>query len=403
MSALYPEKNATPLTQGTADAALTPVIRSITFADLHDALRLGWEDFKAVPSHPVILCLYVIYPMLSLVLVGMVLGYSVLPLLFPLVAGFALMGPFAALGLYELSRRRELGEATSAWHATQVLRSPSFGAMLGLGTLLLMIFVVWVATAQAIYVSTFGNAPPTGIPNFVTRVLTTPEGWELIVVGCGVGFLFSVVALCISVVSFPLMHDRHASAAAAMTTSFRAVAQNPVPMAAWGLIVAVLLLLGSMSLFLGRAVVIPLLGHSTWHLYRKVVERNPNLPEMPPVAQASFADDGDKVVGTWKLVSYEVEVQATGQKGPVMGEKPTGYATFSSEGRVFFVLTGEARKAAKTDQERAELLNTLVAIVKLFTSVRRDLSYSSEKVRTCCTMDSDLYLNQTMEFDHVDA
>jgi hypothetical protein len=183
-------------------------------------------------------------------------------------------------------------------------------------------------------------------------VLTTPEGWELIVVGCGVGFLFSVVALCISVVSFPLMHDRHASAAAAMTTSFRAVAQNPVPMAAWGLIVAVLLLLGSMSLFLGRAVVIPLFGHSTWHLYRKVVERNPNLPEMPPVAQASFADDGDKVVGTWKLVSYEVEVQATGQKGPVMGEKPTGYATFSSEGRVFFRPNRRGAQGCQTDQER---------------------------------------------------
>ena len=79
------------------------------------------------------------------------------------------------------------------------------------------------------------------------------------------------------------------------------------------------------------------------------------------IAQASYADDRNKVVGTWKLVSYEVEVQATGQKGPVMGEKPTGYATFTKEGRVFFVLTGEARKAAKTDQERAELLNTLVA------------------------------------------
>src|SRR5665647_1542594 len=187
MAAPYPEKDVSPFTQGTADAALTPVIRNITFADLHDALRLGWDDFKAVPSHPVILCLYVIYPVLSLVLVGMILGYSVLPLLFPLVAGFALMGPFAALGLCELSRRRELGEATSARHAAQVLRSPSFAAMLGLGTLLLMIFVIWVATAQAIYVSTFGNAPPTGIPNFVTRVLTTPEGWELIVVGCGVG------------------------------------------------------------------------------------------------------------------------------------------------------------------------------------------------------------------------
>jgi hypothetical protein len=83
--------------------------------------------------------------------------------------------------------------------------------------------------------------------------------------------------------------------------------------------------------------------------------------------QASFAGDGDKVVGTWRLVSYEVEVQASGQKGPVMGEKPTGYATFTPEGRVFFVLTGEARKAAKTDQERAELLNTLVAYSGTYT------------------------------------
>ena len=130
MSALYPEKNLTPVLQCTAHAALTPVIRTITFADLHDALRLGWEDFKAVPSHPIILCLYVICPALSLVLAGMVLGYSLLPLLFPLLAGFTLIGPFAALGLYELSRRRKLGEATSAWHATQVLRSPSFGAKL---------------------------------------------------------------------------------------------------------------------------------------------------------------------------------------------------------------------------------------------------------------------------------
>jgi uncharacterized membrane protein len=141
--------------------------------------------------------------------------------------------------------------------------------------------VVWVATAQAIYVSMFGNAPAAEIPNFVSQVLTTPEGWELIIVGCGVGFLFAVVALCISVVSFPMMLDRHAGVADAMTTSLRAVARNPVPMAAWGLIVAALLVLGSIPLFLGLAVVIPLLGHSTWHLYRKVVEPDPNPPQTP--------------------------------------------------------------------------------------------------------------------------
>jgi len=257
-----------------------PIIHRINFADLVDALRLGWEDFKAVPSHAIMLC--VIYPVLGIALARTVLGYSVLPLLFPLAAGFALIGPFAALGLYELSRRRERGEEASAWHATEVLQSPSFGAMLGLGTLLLTIFVVWVATAQAIYVSMFGNAPAAGIPHFLSTVLTTPQGWELIIVGCGVGFLFAVVALCISVVSFPMMLDRHAGAGDAITTSLRAVARNPITMATWGLIVAALLVLGSLPLFLGLAIVIPLLGHSTWHLYRKVVEPDPNPPQIPP-------------------------------------------------------------------------------------------------------------------------
>ncbi len=238
------------------------------------------EDFKAVPSHAIILC--VIYPVLGLVLARVVMGYSVLPLLFPLAAGFALIGPFAALGLYELSSRRERHEHASAWDAMEVLRSPSFGAMLGLGTLLLALFVTWVATAQAIYVAAFGYEGASGISDFVHRVLTTQQGWWLIVVGCGVGFLFALGALCISVVSFPLMLDRHASAGEAIATSLRAVAKNPVPMAAWGLIVAVLLAVGTLPAFLGLAVVIPLLGHATWHLYRKVIESDPNANHAAP-------------------------------------------------------------------------------------------------------------------------
>src|ERR1700730_10011678 len=230
MATPYPG-NVTPMAKPAQDSAehnpAAPIVRTIDLSDLHQALRLGWEDFKAVPSHAIILC--VIYPVLGLVLARTVLGYSVLPLLFPLAAGFALLGPFAALGLYELSRRRESGAETSAWDALEVLRSPSFGAMLGLGTLLLALFVTWVATAQAIYVAAFGYQPAAGMPDFIERVLTTLQGWWLIVVGCGVGFLFAVVALCISVVSFPLMLDRHAGAFDAMATSLRAVAKNPVP------------------------------------------------------------------------------------------------------------------------------------------------------------------------------
>ena len=141
-----PSGNVTPLAQPAQENAGSPIVRTIGLSDLREALRLGWEDFKAVPSHAIILC--VIYPVLGLVLARTVLGYSVLPLLFPMAAGFALLGPFAALGLYELSRRREAGEPASAWDAIEVLRSPSFGAMLGLGTLLMALFVTWVATAR---------------------------------------------------------------------------------------------------------------------------------------------------------------------------------------------------------------------------------------------------------------
>ena len=234
--------NAPSLAEPAQDNAAGPIIRRIGLSDLHDALRRGWEDFKEVPSHAIILC--VIYPALGLGLARAVLGYSVLPLLFPLAAGFALLGPFAALGLYELSRRRELGMHASAWNALDVVSSPSFGAMLGVGTLLLALFVTWIAIAQAIYVAAFGYAPASEIPDFVRRVLTTPQGWWLIVVGCGIGFLFALVALCVSVVSFPLMLDRHASAGEAMVTSLRVVAANQVTMAAWGLIVAELLVVG---------------------------------------------------------------------------------------------------------------------------------------------------------------
>src|SRR5712675_2441831 len=161
MAIPYPDNIAKPEPHPFGIAARF-VVRKIGLSDLSDALRLGLEDFKAVPSHAIILC--VMYPVLGVVLFRMVLGYSVLPLLFPLAAGFALIGPFAALGLYELSRRRERGEQAAAWDAIDVFRSPSFGAMLGLGTLLFALFVTWVATAQAIYVAAFGYESAAGIP-----------------------------------------------------------------------------------------------------------------------------------------------------------------------------------------------------------------------------------------------
>jgi uncharacterized membrane protein len=292
--------NVSPHLRPADEVAAELTIRTIGLSDLRRALELGWQDFQEMPSHAVMLC--AIYPVLGLVLARAVMGYSVLPLLFPLAAGFTLLGPFAALGLYELSSRRERGENATAWDAFEVLRSPSFGAMLGLGTLLLALFVTWVATAQAIYIAAFGYGGVTSTSDFVHRVLTTPQGWWLIVVGCSTGFLFALLALCLSVVSFPLMLDRHAGALEAVVTSLRVVARNPVPVAAWGLIVAALLVVGTIPFFLGLAVVIPLLGHATWHLYRAAIAIDPQARQIlpPPPREPKPAADFPANLFPWR-------------------------------------------------------------------------------------------------------
>jgi uncharacterized membrane protein len=265
---------------GTETAHARPAVRRIGLSDIRDALARGLDDFWAMPTHAVFLCL--IYPVVGVVLARLALGYDILSLLFPLAAGFALIGPFAAIGFYELSRRREQDLDISWEHIFDVVRSPSRGAIAALGFLLLTIFVIWIAVAQAIYVANFGYEPAASIPHFIRQIFTTPAGWTLIIVGNFVGFLFAVTVLTISVVSFPLLLDRDVGAVEAVLTSGRAVAANPWTMALWGLIVAGLLVIGSLPLLFGLAVVVPILGHSTWHLYRKVVEPGPPPPRQEP-------------------------------------------------------------------------------------------------------------------------
>jgi uncharacterized membrane protein len=268
-----------PGTSAGAKSAL-PEIRTIGTEDLKDALRKGWDDFAEMPSHAIFLSL--LYPIVGLVIARAVLGYEIVPLLFPLAAGFALIGPFAAIGLYELSRRREAGLDTSWQHAFDVFFSPSFRAIATLGLLLLVIFGVWIAVAHAIYVANFGYREPESLTGFLGQVLTTQNGWNLILVGNAVGFLFALLVLAISVVAFPLLVDRHVTAMGAAATSVRAVLKNPLTMALWGLLVALALALGSLPFFFGLAVVIPVLGHATWHLYRKTVEPTQGPPEEYP-------------------------------------------------------------------------------------------------------------------------
>jgi uncharacterized membrane protein len=259
---------------GASTTASRPVVRRIAPSDLFDALARGVDDFMAMPSHAVFLC--VIYPLLGLVMIGAAVGGTMLPLAFPIAAGFALIGPIAAIGLYELSRRREAGLDSSSSHAFDVLYSPSLGAIVAMGLLLMAIFLLWLVAAEAVYIANFGYAPPGSISKFANDVFTTPAGWTLIVVGTAVGFLFAIAALSIGATSFPLLLDRDVGAAVALATSIRVVAENPITMALWGFIVAAMLLIGSIPFFLGLTVVMPVLGHATWHLYRRAVEPDPN-------------------------------------------------------------------------------------------------------------------------------
>ena len=247
-----------------------PRVRSIGSADLKDALLKGMDDFWTMPTHVVFISL--IYPIFAVVLGAVTLENNFAPDLYPFAAGFPLIGPFAAIGLYELSRRRELGLDTSWKHAFDVVHSKSLGAILTLGLLLSAIFVVWVAIARAIYIANFGYAEITSLTAFTQDLLTTKQGYYVIVVGNFVGFLFALLAFSLTVISFPLLLDRNVGVVAAALTSVRVVLVNPITMALWGLIVACSLLAGFLAFLFGLALVMPVLGHSTWHLYRKVVE-----------------------------------------------------------------------------------------------------------------------------------
>ncbi|HVZ67849.1 MAG TPA: DUF2189 domain-containing protein [Rhizomicrobium sp.] len=246
-----------------------PAVRHIHFADITESLKQGFADFQAYRTDVIFLC--VIYVVLGLVFARLAFGMDLLPLLFPLASGFAIIGPFAAVGLYEMSRLREQGIEAKWTNAFDVFRAPAVGAISVLGLLLIVTFLVWVAVAWLIYNATLGPAQPQSLGSFLHDVFFTAPGQIMIAAGVGAGFLFALFAMSVSIVSFPLLLDRDVGLDTAVRTSVRAVKANVLPMAIWGMIVAGALVLGSLPLFVGLVVVLPVLGHATWHLYRRLV------------------------------------------------------------------------------------------------------------------------------------
>lgn len=246
-----------------------PEIKKITMSDVRTALRKGAEDFAALRSD--VITLVVLYPVIGLVLAAWTLRDGQVHLLFPLVAGFPLVGPVAAVGLYEMSRRREKDAETNWSAALSTLTGRVLGPVLTLGFLLVVLFVLWLVAAHTIWAATLGPARYDSLSVFLHDALTTGAGWTMILVGMGVGFVFAAVVLCISLVSFPMLIDRPVGVPVALATSLAVARHNPRTTALWGLIVAVTLMLGAIPFFTGLIVVLPILGHATWHLYRRAV------------------------------------------------------------------------------------------------------------------------------------
>ena len=258
-----------PIPTNRARRLPVPAIRRISPVDLRVALLLGWDDFRAIPSQLFFLC--IIYPVVAVVFWKFTAGHGLLPLFYPMISGFALVGPIAAIGLYEISMRREHGQPATWRNCFDVLRSPNLGSIVLLALALVAIFVVWITIAQGIYRAAFGDTPFSRTSDFLDALFATPGGWFLIVAGNLVGLAFAIIVLAISVVSFPMMLDRNVDVAFAVRTSLHAVARNRVVLTLWGFTVGTLILLGSLLAFVGLAVVLPVLGHATWHLYRRLI------------------------------------------------------------------------------------------------------------------------------------
>ena len=244
-------------------------VRRIGVKDLVDALKAGYADYSAHPTF--VTFLVIVYPLFALLLTLSLLGGNLLYLAFPIVAGLTLIGPVVSVALCEMSRHREAGEDVSLRRSFEFIHTSSFAPIVALSILMMLLYVGWLYMAESIYFGRFGVNPPTTAAEFWTELVTTERGAALMLHGNLVGLIFAFSALAISVVSFPLLLDKPTTSITAIGVSIRAVTTNLWVMLLWGLIVVVLLAAGAVLFLLGLAAVLPILGHATWHLYRKVV------------------------------------------------------------------------------------------------------------------------------------
>ena len=245
-----------------------PVVRPIAAADIAEALGQGLRDFQAMPLYGLVFG--ALYAAGGILIVLSLTAFGMVYLAYPLAAGFALIGPFVAIGLYEMSRRRETGEQVTLAAVWATVRSRHEIGWMAFVTL--FSFVIWMYQVRLLIALILGiNASFSSLQQFITVVLTTSEGLLFLAIGNAVGAALSLILFSLTVVSFPLLLDRDVDFVTAMVTSVRAVVTSPIPMIGWAAVIVVLLIVSSIPYFLGRLVTLPVLGHATWHLYRRIV------------------------------------------------------------------------------------------------------------------------------------
>jgi uncharacterized membrane protein len=247
---------------------IDPVVRRIGAADIAEALGQGLRDFQAAPLCG--LAFGALYAAGGIAILLCLTAFGLVYLAYPLAAGFALIGPFVAIGLYEVSRRRETGAPISLRGLWATVSSRSEIGWMAFVTL--FIFVIWMYQVRLLIALLIGlNASFSSMHEFLTVVLTTNEGLLFLAIGNAVGAALSLILFSLTVVSFPLLLDRDVDFVTAMVTSVRAVVMSPLPMIGWAAIIVVLLIVSALPYFLGLLVTLPVLGHATWHLYRRIV------------------------------------------------------------------------------------------------------------------------------------
>jgi uncharacterized membrane protein len=260
-----------------------PIVRTIKGADVTEALAAGLRDFQAAPLYG--LFFGGIYALGGMLIVAAIWRWDMIYLAYPLAAGFALIGPFVAVGLYEVSRLRERHEALS-WSKVLGVVFAQGGRELGWMSLVcVFIFMMWMYQVRLLLALFFGFEPVSA-DTFLRTLFGTPEGWLFLAIGHADGAVLSVILFSLTVVSFPLLLEREVDFITAMITSVRAVTRNPVPMLVWALVIVILMIAACLPLFMGLFVVLPVLGHATWHLYRRIVAPAPGDPRPAETATA---------------------------------------------------------------------------------------------------------------------